>query len=203
MKSIVSLSILALIFLITSCECVNDVETDKENIPNQNTGLYVINLLDRFPTLSTYCNDLFIEDVSFKVFNNSPKKYMSGNFVLNFRKDKDVVYVASLNLLDSMNYFSFIYENNNQTRFIIKPALKSNIRVWNLSNSPLDLTIFNNNLLFNSVLANNSVEEFPVNSFPVQFTLNLNGLNISQNISLNNISEIVVYKNQVMKLEYD
>lgn len=203
MKSIVSLSILALIFLITSCECVNDVETDKENIPNQNTGLYVINLLDKFPTLSTYCNDLFIEDVSFKVFNNSPKKYMSGNFVLNFREDKDVVYVASLNLLDSMNYFSFIYENNNQTRFIIKPTLKSNIRVWNLSNSPLDLTIFNNNLLFNSVLANNSVEEFSVNSFPVQFTLNLNGLNISQNISLNNISEIVVYKNQVMKLEYD
>lgn len=197
-----SLAILLIIFSLLSCECVNDVNTDKENIPNQNTEISIINLLDNNRNLSTYCNDIFIEDLGFKVYNSIPKKYMSGRFVLSFREKDEVIYISSLNLLESERYFSFIYEIQKQKRFIIRPAIKNNIRVWNLNDSSIDLTLFSNNFLYNSIIKSNSVEEFQINNFPVNFNLSLNGLNINKDINLNNISEIVIYNNQILTFEY-
>lgn len=190
------------IFSLLACECVNDVNTEKENIPNQNTEISIINLLDNNKSLATYCNDIFIEDLDFKVYNSIPKKYMSGRFVLSFREKEEVIYISSLNLLESERYFSFIYENQKQKRFIIRPAIKNNIRVWNLNDTSIDLTLFSNNFLYNSVIKNNSIEEFQINNFPVNFNLSLNGLNINKDINLNNISEIVIYNNQILTFEY-
>ncbi len=190
------------IFSLLACECVNDVNTEKENIPNQNTEISIINLLDNNKSLATYCNDIFIEDLDFKVYNSIPKKYMSGRFVLSFREKEEVIYISSLNLLESERYFSFIYENQKQKRFIIRQAIKNNIRVWNLNDTSIDLTLFSNNLLYNSVIKNNSIEEFQINNFPVNFNLSLNGLNINKDINLNNISEIVIYNNQILTFEY-
>lgn len=190
------------IFSLLACECVNDVNTEKENIPNQNTEISIINLLDNNKSLATYCNDIFIEDLDFKVYNSIPKKYMSGRFVLSFREKEEVIYISSLNLLESERYFSFIYENQKQKRFIIRQAIKNNIRVWNLNDTSIDLTLFSNNFLYNSVIKNNSIEEFQINNFPVNFNLSLNGLNINKDINLNNISEIVIYNNQILTFEY-
>ena len=190
------------IFSLLACECVNDVNTEKENIPNQNTEISIINLLDNNKSLATYCNDIFIEDFAFKVYNSIPKKYMSARFVLSFREQEEVIYISSLNLLESERYFSFIYENQKQKRFIIRQAIKNNIRVWNLNDTSIDLTLFSNNFLYNSVIKNNSIEEFQINNFPVNFNLSLNGLNINKDINLNNISEIVIYNNQILTFEY-
>ena len=127
---------------------------------------------------------------------------MSGRFVLSFREKEEVIYISSLNLLESERYFSFIYENQKQKRFIIRQAIKNNIRVWNLNDTSIDLTLFSNNFLYNSVIKNNSIEEFQINNFPVNFNLSLNGLNINKDINLNNISEIVIYNNQILTFEY-
>lgn len=200
MKS--SIIILLISFFTFSCECVNDFVTDKENIPDQNSNVFVVNLSEVNKDLKSYCNDIFIEDLEFKLYKQNSVKYMSGNFVLNLRANEKAILVNSINLVEFESYFAFVYDIKNQTSFKINPILEKNVRIWNLENEDIDFTLFNNEILINETINKNDVQEVEINNFPTNFTLSINSKNINKEISLKNISEIVIINNQILTFEY-
>ena len=194
--------VLAMLFF-HSCECVNDINTDKENIPEQNSNLFLINLTSTYKNISVYCNEIFIESIEQRKYTQTSKKYLSGNFILNFRDNDEVIFLNNINLVKDTTYFSFLYEINSNLKFSLERIIdKQSIRIWNLSNFSDEITLFNNELLYNYSLNKFSTETIQIDKFPTNFNLIYSDGSQNKNIVVNKRSEIIIYNEQILAFEY-
>ncbi len=200
------ISILILSLLIISCECVNEVDTAKENIPEQNSSINLVNLSAKHKTLKVYSNDIFIEDKNYNIFENEAKKYISGNSIINVRKNSEILLVNSVELESKENYIAFIYDFNTSLQLKYASKLKdNNFRLWNLTSSNTSIKLFNTNTL----------ESFDINSREISnlhllnegfytLTYTINGLlkESSFEIKQNKKLDICIIEDNILKFEY-
>src|SRR5690606_38498475 len=105
----------------------------KENIPDQNSNLQVVNLSNNYKSLEAFSNDIYIEKLNYKEVKNNSAKYISGNSILNLRHNDKVVLASGLKLEENKNYFSVIFDNNSSISSIYKESIsEDNLRIWNL-----------------------------------------------------------------------
>jgi len=187
------ISILILSLFIISCECVNEVDTAKENIPEQNANLNLVNLSSKYKNINVYSNDIFIEEKNYNTFESESKKYISGNSIINIRKNDEILLVNSVELLENQNYIAFVYDFNSSLLLQYAEKLTTNnLRFWNFTSSALSIKIFNANTL----------ETIDISSRKISKSFELNEGLYTLNYTINNLpNEITIELKQNKKLD--
>lgn len=196
-----------LIFLLYSCECVNNYETPKENIPEQNSNLQIVNLSYNYKSLEAFSNDIYIEKLNYKEVKNNSAKYISGNSILNLRHNDKVVLASGLKLEENNNYFSVIFDNNSSISSIYKESIsENNLRIWNLNYNDVSIRIFNLNINENYSLSPREVSgvyNLPNGTYQIVYTINNQDFDFEFIISSNKVYELCFNKSEFSPIEIE
>ncbi len=203
MKTIISIFLLS---IFVSCECINDYDTPRENIPEQNSSLNLINLSVKRKSLDIYNNDIFIEKLVYKNSEQNFTKYISGNSIINSRVDGTSIFATPVSLLENEKYIGFIFDFNSSLNLSYSIELKeNNIRIWNLKNENVSFRIFSNDILENFDLPfKNYANRLNLQDGSYQIIITYSGKSIESNIQVNqnNRFELIIYNDELIKFEY-
>lgn len=195
-----------LIFSLISCECINDINTPRENIPEQNSLFNLINLSSKHQNLDIYNNDIFIERLVYKNTNANFTKYISGNSIVNSRINNNAILVTPVSLIENEKYIGFIFDFNASLNLLYSEELQSNnFRIWNLNNKNINFRIFSNNYLDNiEVPLKSNSSKFQLQSASYQIIVNYDNITIESSIQINSNKkyEIIICNNELLTLDY-
>lgn len=200
------ISILILSLFIISCECVNEVNTAKENIPEQNSNLNLVNLSSKHRNIKVYSNDIFIEEKNYNSFESESKKYISGNSIVNIRKNDEILLVNSVELFENQNYIAFVYDFNSSLLLqYAEKLIDNNLRFWNFTNSALSIKLFNANTLESVDISSRKISKsFSLNQgvYTLNYTVNNLPKEITFEIKQNKKLDICFSSENALKFEY-
>lgn len=200
------ISILILSLFIISCECVNEVDTAKENIPEQNSNLNLVNLSSKHRNIKVYSNDIFIEEKNYNSFESESKKYISGNSIVNIRKNDKILLVNSVELFENQDYIAFVYDFNSSLLLHYAEKLtESNLRFWNFTSSALSIKLFNANTLESVDISSRKISKsFELNQgvYTLNYTVNNLPKEITFEIKQNKKIDICFSSENALKFEY-
>jgi hypothetical protein len=195
-----------MLFSLISCECINDINTPRENIPEQNSLFNLINLSSKNQNLDIYNNDIFIERLIYKNTKTNNTKYISGNSILNSRINNTAILVTPVSFIENEKYIGFIFDFNSSLNLIYNSELQdNNFRIWNLSNKNINFRIFSNNYLDNIEVPLKSISnQFQLINSSYQIIVNYDDKIIESSIQINSNKkyEIIVCNNELLTIDY-